>query len=156
MYIGCPNLLGATPASDREDFLRLWSDPGLRPDELKIYPCSIIAGTKLFDLWQAGEYRPYAEEELIALLADCKAVIPPYCRVNRVFRDIPADDIVAGTRSSNLRQMVQGHMAARGLACRCIRCREVRETRVAEDDLRLVVHTYDAVGSREQFLVRDS
>jgi len=31
-----PNLLGATPASDRLDYERLWADPGLRPDELKI------------------------------------------------------------------------------------------------------------------------
>jgi elongator complex protein 3 len=32
-----PNLLGATPEADRADFLRLWADPALRPDELKIY-----------------------------------------------------------------------------------------------------------------------
>lgn len=31
-----PNLLGATPESDREDFARLWQ--GLCPDEIKIYP----------------------------------------------------------------------------------------------------------------------
>ena len=91
-----PNLFGATPESDREDFARLWADPALRPDELKIYPCSIIEGTELYRLWQAGEYRPYTDDELIDLVADCKATIPPYCRVNRVFRDIPADDIVAG------------------------------------------------------------
>jgi elongator complex protein 3 len=147
-----PNLFGATPASDGEDFLRLWSDPGLRPDEIKIYPCSIIAGTELFDLWQAGRFQPYGEEELIALVADCKAAIPPYCRVNRVFRDIPSDDIVAGTKSSNLRQMVQVNMAARGLACHCIRCREVREAAVAGDGLHLTVYTYDTDGSQEQFL----
>ncbi len=147
-----PNLFGATPASDREDFLRLWSDPGLRPDEIKIYPCSIIAGTELFDLWQAGRFQPYGEEALIALVADCKAAIPPYCRVNRVFRDIPSDDIVAGTKSSNLRQMVHGYMAARGLACHCIRCREVREAAVAGDGLGLTAYTYDTDGSREQFL----
>ena len=83
-----PNLLGATPNSDREDFARLWSDPSLRPDELKIYPCSIIEGTELYASWQAGKYQPYTDEDLIALVADCKAAIPPYCRVNRVFRDI--------------------------------------------------------------------
>ncbi len=60
-----PNLFGATPESDLEDFARLWADPALRPDELKIYPCSIIAGTRLHELWQAGEYRPYEEEELV-------------------------------------------------------------------------------------------
>ncbi|MCX7671632.1 MAG: tRNA uridine(34) 5-carboxymethylaminomethyl modification radical SAM/GNAT enzyme Elp3, partial [Anaerolineae bacterium] len=147
-----PNLYGATPASDRADFARLWSDPALRPDELKIYPCSIIAGTELYRLWQEGSYRPYTDEELIALVADCKATIPPYCRVNRVFRDIPADDIVAGVKSSNLRQLVHAHMAERGQVCRCIRCREVRGSAVGEDELHLVVHAYETAGSQEQFL----
>jgi elongator complex protein 3 len=147
-----PNLLGATPDSDREDFARLWSDPGLLPDELKIYPCSIIEGTELFRLWQAGEYQPYTDDALIALVADCKATIPPYCRVNRVFRDIPADDIVAGVKSSNLRQLAHRRMAERGQVCRCIRCREVRETSVTESDLHQVVHTYQAAESQEHFL----
>ncbi len=82
-----PNLHGATPASDREDFARLWTDPCLRPDELKIYPCSIIAGTELYRLWQAGEYRPYTDDELIALVADCKnshpALLPRQPRLPR-------------------------------------------------------------------------
>lgn len=147
-----PNLYGATPASDRADFARLWADPALRPDELKIYPCSIIAGTELYRLWQEGRYRPYTDDELIDLVADCKATIPPYCRVNRVFRDIPADDIVAGVKSSNLRQLAHARMAERGQVCRCIRCREVRGRAVGEDDLRPVVHTYETTGSLEQFL----
>ncbi len=147
-----PNLFGATPASDRQDFARLWSDPALRPDELKIYPCSIIEGTELHRLWQADAYRPYTDEELISLVADCKATIPPYCRVNRIFRDIPADDIVAGVKSSNLRQLVHRHMADRGQVCRCIRCREVRELSVEEGDLRPVIHTYETAESQEQFL----
>jgi elongator complex protein 3 (tRNA carboxymethyluridine synthase) len=147
-----PNLFGATPDSDREDFACLWSDPGLRPDELKIYPCSIIDGTELFRLWQAGEYQPYTDDDLIALVADCKATIPPYCRVNRVFRDIPADDIVAGVKSSNLRQLAHRRMAELGQVCRCIRCREVRETIVTEDDLHLVVLTYRVAEGQEYFL----
>ncbi|HEX9117026.1 MAG TPA: tRNA uridine(34) 5-carboxymethylaminomethyl modification radical SAM/GNAT enzyme Elp3 [Anaerolineae bacterium] len=147
-----PNLYGATPESDRADFACLWSDPALRPDEIKIYPCSIIEGTELYGRWQAGDYRPYDEDELIDLVADCKATIPPYCRVNRVFRDIPADDIVAGVKRSNLRQLVHERLAATGRRCNCIRCREVRGQAVTEEDLRLLVHDYETAGSREQFL----
>lgn len=147
-----PNLFGATPATDREDFARLWSDPAIRPDELKIYPCSIIEGTELYRLWQEGQFRPYTDEELIALVADCKTTIPPYCRVNRVFRDIPADDIVAGSKRSNLRQLVHDRLAAEGRRCNCIRCREVRATQVVEEDLALVVHEYETGGTYEQFL----
>jgi elongator complex protein 3 len=147
-----PNLFGATPKSDREDFARLWSDPALRPDELKIYPCSIIAGTELCRRWLAGDYRPYTDEELVRLVADCKATIPAYCRVSRVFRDIPADDIVAGSKRSNLRQLVQEYMRSHGQACQCIRCREVRGMAVSSDDLRLTTQPYETDTGLEQFL----
>jgi elongator complex protein 3 len=147
-----PNLLGATPESDRADFARLWSDTALRPDELKIYPCSIIEGTQLYDLWREGGYRPYTDEELVALVADCKAIIPPYCRVNRVFRDIPADDIVAGSKRSNLRQLVHEHMAAAGTVCRCIRCREVRAAPVTADEVQLADTVYETDTTIEHFI----
>ncbi len=147
-----PNLFGATPESDRADFERLWTDPAIRPDELKIYPCSIIEGTELYTRWQQGEFRPYTDDELVALVADCKATIPPYCRVNRVFRDIPADDIVAGSKRSNLRQLVHERLAAEGRRCNCIRCREVRASHVSEDDLQLVIHAYETDTTEEQFL----
>jgi elongator complex protein 3 len=147
-----PNLVGATPGADLEDFARLWSDPALRPDELKIYPCSIIEGTELYRIWRAGGYTPYGDDELIELVAECKAMIQPYCRVSRVFRDIPADDIVAGTKRSNLRQLVHEHMSAHGLVCRCIRCREVRGAPVNGGSLRLAVHGYETSSSMEHFL----
>jgi elongator complex protein 3 len=151
-----PNLLGATPESDRADFARLWSDPALQPDELKIYPCSIIEGTELYDLWRAGEFRPYTDEELVPLVADCKATVPRYCRINRVFRDIPADDIVAGSKRSNLRQLALAQLAAEGRRCNCIRCREVRGARVEWQDLRLVVEAYDTDATREEFLAYET
>ncbi|MEK7325346.1 MAG: radical SAM protein, partial [Chloroflexota bacterium] len=81
-----PNLLGATPDSDRADFLKLWTDPGLRPDELKIYPCSLLANAELYEYWQRGEYTPYTDDDLLELLVDCLTEVPRYCRVNRVIR----------------------------------------------------------------------
>ena len=151
-----PNLLGATPESDRQDFAHLWSDPSIRPDELKIYPCSIIEGTGLYAIWRTDGFRPYTDDELVALVADCKTIIPPYCRVSRVFRDIPADDIVAGSTRSNLRQLVAEHLVATGRACGCIRCREVRATSVSADGLRLNDHVYDTGATTEHFLSFDT
>jgi len=151
-----PNLLGATPESDLADFRRLWGDPALRPDELKIYPCLLIEGTELYDLWRAGRYEPYDQETLVRLLADCKALIPPYCRVNRLMRDIPAPDIAAGVTKSNLRQIVQARMAREGLVCRCIRCREVRDEPVDPRALRLVVTSYRTDVTLERFLAYET
>jgi elongator complex protein 3 len=147
-----PNLLGATPQGDLEDFRRLWDDPALRPDELKIYPTALLPDTALYEFWQRGEYQPYDEETLVALLARCKTLIPPYCRVNRLMRDIPAPNIVEGVKKTNLRQIVQHHMAREGLTCRCIRCREVRGQAIDPDELGLERLDYETDVTTECFL----
>ena len=64
-----PNLLGANPEGDLKDFGRLWDDPALRPDELKIYPTALLPDTELYARWQQGEYQPYDEGTLMDLLA---------------------------------------------------------------------------------------
>lgn len=145
-----PNLLGATPESDREDFARLWD--GLAPDELKIYPTQLLPGTALLAHWQRGEYRPYTTEELVNLLADLKPTVPPYCRINRVIRDIPSTHVVEGNRRTSLRQDVHAEMARRGTRCRCIRCREVRGQPVQPSLLRLEDYVYRADFAEEHFL----
>lgn len=147
-----PNLYGATPEKDRADFARFFDDPAIRPDELKIYPCSLIADTGLYDLWQAGKYHPYSLDEMVDLLADVKPTIPPYTRVNRLFRDIPAHHIQAGVRLSNLRQVVHDELARRGQPCGCIRCHEIKRRQVDADDLVLRTYTYDTDLTREHFL----
>ncbi|MBK9229535.1 MAG: tRNA uridine(34) 5-carboxymethylaminomethyl modification radical SAM/GNAT enzyme Elp3 [Anaerolineae bacterium] len=147
-----PNLLGATPESDLADFQRLWSDPALRPDELKIYPCSLLEGTELMAHWRAGHYRPYTRDELLELLIGCKALVPPDCRLNRVIRDIPSDHIVAGNRTVNLRQVVQQEMARRGLICHCIRCQEVRGHAIEAQHLTLDTVSHPTDISQEWFL----
>lgn len=145
-----PNLLGATPDSDRADFARLWQ--GLCPDEIKIYPTQLLAGTELYAAWQRGEYTPYTTEQLIQLIADVKPGIPEYCRVNRVIRDIPSPHVVEGNRRTSLRQDALAELARRGQKCRCIRCREVRGQAVEADQLELHDLTYPAGFAEEHFL----
>ena len=147
-----PNLLGATPKSDLQDFSRLWDDPALRPDELKIYPTALLADTELYERWQRGEFEPYNRETMVELLSHCKTIIPPYCRVNRLMRDIPAPNIVDGVKKSNLRQIVQQHMARQGQRCRCIRCREVRGDPIDPDELEMDIVRYRTDATRERFL----
>ncbi len=148
-----PNLYGATPDADLADFARIFADPAIRPDELKIYPTALLEETQLYELWKAGQYTPYDEETLIDLLERCKALVQPYCRINRVMRDIPSDYIVAGTMKSNLRQIVQQRMADHGRTCQCIRCREIRgRQRIDPDDVELQVLSYDTDGTEELFL----
>jgi elongator complex protein 3 len=147
-----PNLLGATGESDRSDFGRLWDDPAIRPDELKIYPCMLLENAEMYEFWQKGEYSPYTEGELIELLIDCKLQVPGYVRLNRIIRDIPTTRVVEGNRKANLRQIVQEEMARRGQQCGCIRCREVRRDQVRLDELQLHIESYETDATSEQFL----
>lgn len=151
-----PNLYGATPTSDREDFARLWSDPDMQPDELKIYPCALVEGTPLYELWQQGRYTPYDEHTLVNLLADCKAQVPETCRLSRVVRDIPSDYVVEGNRLSNLREEVQAKLAVTGRRCRCIRCREVGNQVVETDALRLRVTLVHTGAGLEHFIAAET
>jgi elongator complex protein 3 len=151
-----PNLHGATVASDREDFGRLWSDETLRPDELKIYSTQLLPNAELVEYYERGEYRPYTDEELLDLILDCKQRVPRYCRINRVYRDIPGPNVVEGCRLTNMRQLIQDRMRADGRRCGCIRCREVRAEGVPADRLHERVETYRGGEATEQFLSFDT
>lgn len=80
------------------------------PRRLKLYPCSLIAGTELHEIWLQGGYQPYDHETLVDLLADCKAATPRYCRLDRVIRDIPATYVVVGNQHANLREMAKARL----------------------------------------------
>ncbi len=147
-----PNLYGSTPAGDLEDFARLFADPDFRPDELKIYPCSLIESAELMRYWRDGRWRPYDHDELLELLVDCLAATPEYCRLTRVIRDIPGTDIVAGNRLTNFRELARQELARRGLVARDIRAREVRHRRVAPGELALRELAYETSVGEERFL----
>jgi elongator complex protein 3 len=149
-----PNLHGATPQSDREDFARLWD--GFCPDEIKIYPNQLLANAELYEVWQRGEFRPYTTEELIDLLADIKPTVPRYCRINRVIRDIPSTNVVEGNKRTSLRQDVHDEMARRGTRCQCVRCREIRKASVAAPALTLNDLVYRTDYSEEHFISFDT
>jgi len=147
-----PNLLGATLQSDREDFARLWLRGGINPDEMKIYPCQLLRNAELYEYWERGEYHPYTEKELIDLLADIKPSVPRFCRINRVIRDIPSNNVVEGNRNTSLRQDVAVEMQRRGTVCQCIRCREIRKGQIESENLIFDDLVYRAGWAEEHFL----
>ena len=121
-----PNLLGATPESDVADFARVFEDADFRPDELKVYPCSLIESAELMLYFERGEYRPYEHDELMRVLTEALARTPRYCRLARMIRDISSGDIVAGNRVSNFREVAERALRASGRAPSEIRSREIR------------------------------
>ncbi|HSH01133.1 MAG TPA: tRNA uridine(34) 5-carboxymethylaminomethyl modification radical SAM/GNAT enzyme Elp3 [Anaerolineae bacterium] len=147
-----PNLLGATPESDIADAARLWDDLAVRPDELKIYPCSLLENAELYDYWLRGEYKPYTEEEVLHVLVEAKALVPRWVRLNRVIRDIPTTNVVEGNKKANLRQVAQQVLKKEGRPCQCIRCREVRRQQIVAEELTLKVDSYATDVTTEHFL----
>ena len=152
-YHMMPGLPGMDPIRDLEDFARLFDDPGFRPDMLKLYPTLVLPSTPLFDDWHSGRYQPYDTPTAVELLSEVKARLPPWVRIQRIQRDIPARLIAAGVRHGNLRQLVHQRMAQDGRRCRCLRCREVgRRSIPARSEFELLETSYDASGGREWFL----
>lgn len=146
-------LPGMDPDRDLADFRKLFADPDFRPDMLKIYPTLVVPGTVLYDDWKAGRYSPYDTDAAAELLAREKAELPAYVRIQRIQRDIPARLIAAGVRHGNLRQIARSRLQARGLRCRCLRCREPgRGATPDPTTLQLRTQGYEAAGGREEFL----
>lgn len=147
-----PNLYGATPEIDLRVYKELFDDPNYKPDELKIYPTSIIKNTELYTLWQEGKYTPYTTQELVDLLADCIEYTPEYCRLTRIIRDIPSTEIEDGNKTTNLREVAEFKLKKEGRKNSNIRAREIRDKKVTMKDLTLDIIEYSTAISTEYFL----
>jgi len=147
-----PNLLGATPESDAVDFARIFDDPDFRPDELKLYPCSLVESAELMHAWRRGDWRPYEHAELLEVVTSALARTPRWCRLTRVVRDISSDDIVTGNKRTNFRQIAERELARRGGRCLDIRAREIRSDRFELAELTLEDNVYESSTGREHFL----
>jgi len=148
------NLLGATPEADKQDFKTFITDPGFLPDEIKLYPCALVAGTQLVQKYREGVWQPYAKDELVDVLVQDVLNTPPYVRISRMIRDISATDILVGNKHTNLRQMVEQELAAEDVARRVqeIRFREINQQQVRAAELTLQDFTYTTAVSDEHFL----
>lgn len=146
------NLLGATPESDKADYLRLCNDAAFQPDEVKLYPCVLVEGTGLCERYEDRTWQPYPEPSLVDVLVSDTCATPAFTRISRMIRDISAPDIKAGNKKVNLRQLVEQRIDSEGLATAEIRHREVSLANVSAEDLSLEVIEYETTATGERFL----
>ena len=71
-----PNLLGATPESDRADFARLWDGWVLPRTRSRSTPASCWPTPSCTSTGSAANTSPTPQEELVDLIADIKPTIP--------------------------------------------------------------------------------
>ena len=146
------NLVGAQPQTDKEDYLKLFSDPAIRPDELKLYPNSLIESAELMTYYQNGDWRPYTDEELLEVVSFGLRNTPRTCRLSRVIRDIPGTDIVVGNKSPNFRETAEKSLQEQGVILEDIRAREIRSQMPQWDELHLCETRYESGIGEDIFL----
>ena len=151
-----PDLPGSSPEQDKWMFYEANYNPDLQFDDIKIYPTAVvktfddkhIVKSKIYEMYQAGEFTPYSEKNLQDLIDVCiyyKTQINPWVRIQRLVRDIPSTDIAAGyNKISNLRQIIHTQMKEKNLRCYCIRCNEIGEKEHDNYTPLLVVRKYQA------------
>lgn len=147
-----PNLYGSNPELDLKVYKELFEGEDYKPDELKIYPTSIIKNTELYNLWKEGKYTPYSTDDLTNLIADCMEVTPEYCRLTRIIRDIPSTEIEDGNKTTNLREVVEHKLLKENRKNQNIRAREVKSISLKFEDLSLKLTPYSTKVSKEVFL----
>lgn len=135
-------LPGISKKKDLEGLYKLFSDSDFMPDMLKLYPCMVVKGTKLYNLWKKRKYEPLTTKEAAEIIAEAKRFIPSYVRIMRVQRDIPTYMTAAGVDKTNLRQYVDEIAKKKRIKCRCIRCREVgRAKKIGKPNIKIMHYT---------------
>lgn len=150
-YHMMPGLPGISYLQDLEGLRQLFTNQNFKPDMLKIYPCMVLKGTKLYLDWQAGHYKPLTTEQAARLIIEFKKDVPEYVRIMRVQRDIPTKMTEAGVDRTNLRQLIEERMSEHGVKCRCIRCREIGAEKI-KGRIKLKVQEYEASHGDEFFI----
>jgi len=163
-----PGLPGSDMRKDSQIFKKLFSDERFKPDQLKIYPCQVIKGAKLEEEYWKKNYLPYTKEQIEKLLTEMLKIVPRYCRVMRMMREIPPDYLIAGTTRIDLRKDVEKKLRDEKNKIKEIRFREVgfNPTHSSKSQMReigfnqpkpefgleLKITKYSASGGKEYFL----
>ncbi|MDP2926384.1 MAG: tRNA uridine(34) 5-carboxymethylaminomethyl modification radical SAM/GNAT enzyme Elp3 [Nanoarchaeota archaeon] len=155
MMLGLPL---SNPFKDLTMFKKLFSDENFKPDQLKIYPTQVIVGSGLSKLYEKNKYKPYTKEEIEKLLIKIFKIIPNYCRIMRVMREIPPEYLISGTTRIDLRKDIEEELRNK------ISTKEINEIRYREigfayrdgikinNKLRLKTTEYDSSKGKEYFL----
>ena len=142
-----PGLPGSTPEKDLVWMREVVENPDFQPDFIKIYPCVVLDNSELKKWWEKGEFKAIEEKDLMKLLLQFKQHVPPWVRIMRLMRDIPASEVQSGVTLSNLRQVMRDQpqhsnfnqsleqnvknkdqkekLQIDSWPCKCIRCREI-------------------------------
>ena len=147
-----PGLPGSSIKNDLRMFKQLFSDERFKPDQLKIYPCQVIKGSGLEKLYLKKKYQPYSEKEIKKLIVRMLMIVPEYCRVMRIMREIHPDYLVAGTTRIDLRKDIEKEIRKKGVKLNEIRFREIGFARTDDYNICIKKIDYGTSNGKEIFL----
>jgi len=153
-----PGLPFSNPKKDLKMFKEIFKNENFKPDQLKIYPCQVIKGSKLEKLYHEGKYTPYSKEQTEKLLIKMLKIVPEYCRVMRIMREIPPVYLTAGTIRIDLRRDIEFFLKKKKIKLKEIRFREIgfnlrdSKDKKINKNLRLKISSYKASKGKEYFL----
>ena len=144
------------PLTDKEQDIagmkQLFTDPNYKPDMMKIYPCMVAPGTALYYQYKQGKFIPLSTPEAAERIVEFKKIVPEYCRIQRIQRDVPTKMWEAGVDRTNLRQFIHENY---NFKCKCIRCREPKDKEINWNKVGIKEIEYEASNSKEFFIAAE-
>jgi len=151
-----PGIPGTNPKKDLKMFKQIFSSQKYKPDQIKIYPCQVLKGSELENLYYKGKYKPYTKKQIKKLLIKFLQLTPEYCRIMRIMREIPPVFLIAGTLNIDLRKDIEQEIRNKKLKIKEIRFREIgfalRDNREINPKIKIKQTNYKASDGEEIFL----
>lgn len=91
----CVHIIHGLPGENRNMMLDTVKEVALlKPDQVKIHLLHVIDGTKMADIYKAGEYTPLEKEEYVSLVCDSLELLPPNTVIGRLTGDGAPDSLL--------------------------------------------------------------
>ncbi len=114
----CTHLIYGFPGETRSSFLKTADLISRLPvDSLKIHQLHAVRGTKLAELYEAGQYRPITLEEYKATVCDFLERLPAHVAIQRLYGSAPLDLLVApgwGLKNNQMWYAIVNELDRRG------------------------------------------
>lgn len=147
-----PGLPGSDLKKDLDGLRTVFRDPRFLPDSLKLYPTQLTRGSGLIKLHAEQKFKLLTNEELLKLVLVFKRdIVPKYVRIMRNVRDHTKEDLEESTFSSNFRQDMEKYLKIHKVSCPCIRCREIKLTKIS-GEIEFKLTEYESSEGLEYFI----
>ncbi|MBW6442289.1 tRNA uridine(34) 5-carboxymethylaminomethyl modification radical SAM/GNAT enzyme Elp3 [Patescibacteria group bacterium] len=152
-YHVMPGIPYSNPEKDIEMFKKIFDDNKFRPDQIKIYPCQIVEGSLLSRIYKEINFKSYTQEQARKIVTEMMKIIPEYCRVMRIMREIPKEKITNAIEKLDLRKDIEREFRDSGVKIKEIRMREIGfNKKEGVSDIKLKILEYEASNGKEFFL----